>query len=464
MTLEEIKIEQEKLLSLYTLEGDNWKRLEHLRKEKERMLKHIHFHFESNVTVSQIQLFAKVFKCFINGPYVLEERHLNQLLLPVECEDVERLKKIARLGSFYDLFFITTPSYECLEYSTRFNKQIPDMRVSLDLKSLQEDFQHIRELSSCQDIYALIDGMINSYTLSNSAIGHNLFFEDYDLGGYRFHDKVAPNITYVDVMRRLRSSISLVGEFCDNKNFKTYAKYQILDFAYQCRYLSFWSCLVDVLSFPGLSNEESLILNNVAGWLLNNLTNPYLYHITCESNELNEKKNVNSRESSDNTTRIKIYLTRRDDAPMLVRFDLPHKGEPYVHLNIEHGNKNEHFRLSQDVEDSRFDHVFDNLCESLRYFNFNGSFFYHSPVAKDREIIRRMPEYTAMMNLASYMEGLDMDINFSDLSLDVIKILCQSIEKIRGIVKNEIGDTDSMSLQEIYMYADMILEKELNEQ
>ena len=156
------------------------------------------------------------------------------------------------------------------------------MRVSLDLKSLQEDFQHIRELSSCQDIYALIDGMINSYTLSNSAIGHNLFFEDYDLGGYRFHDKVAPNITYVDVMRRLRSSISLVGEFCDNKNFKTYAKYQILDFAYQCRYLSFWSCLVDVLSFPGLSNEESLILNNVAGWLLNNLTNPYFYYMRVE--------------------------------------------------------------------------------------------------------------------------------------------------------------------------------------
>lgn len=51
----------------------------------------------------KIQLFAKVFKNFINGPYVLEDRHLFHLVLPHECKDVDELKYVARKASFMDL-------------------------------------------------------------------------------------------------------------------------------------------------------------------------------------------------------------------------------------------------------------------------------------------------------------------------------------------------------------------------
>lgn len=463
MTLEEIRKERNKLMLKGLWEENCWKRLDELKMEEERILKRIHFHFEDDLSVSQIQLFAKVFKCFINGPYVLEERHLVQLVLPVECKDVEALKQIAKKSSFIGVFFVTTPSYNGLEYIMDFQKQIPDMWISLDLLSLQNNYQKIREYTSEGDYYSLIDSMINSYMLSNSSIGHHLFFGNYDLGGYAFRDKVAPNIAYVNILRTLRSTISIACENKEDKYMAVYAKYQILDFSYQCRYLSFWSCLIDVMSFPGLSKAEFEVLNKVAGWLLSNLTNPYAYHLSCESSHLNENVEVESRESSDNTTRIKLYITKTDDNPFLVRFDLPHKGEPYVHLNVQQGDKNEHVRLSGDVADGSLDYVFDNLSTALSSFNFNGSFFYHSPASKDREIINRMPEYTAMMNLSSFIEGLSLDLTFEDLPARIAYTLKSSIKVIEKIVENEIGDISSLSLAELYLYADMILDKELKD-
>lgn len=463
MTLLEIREKRQKLMNTEGYDIHTWARLDELRYEEERILKRVHFHFKEVISVSQIQLFAKVFKCFMNGPYVLESRHLIQLVLPAECASVDELKVWAGKASFVGLFFVTTPTYDALEYTTDFNKQIPDMRVSLDLQSAQENYQKIRDYTHIEDSYPIVDSMISSYMLSNSSIGHNLFFEDYDLDGYRFHDKVAPNISYRDVMLRLRSTISIACESAENKNMCIYTKYQILDFAYQCRYLSFWSCLIDVMSFPGLSKEESEVLNKVAGWFLGNLTNPYVYHISCESGDLNQLKDISSRESCDNTTRIKIYLTKADDRPFIVRFDLPHKGEPYVHLNIQQGDNNEHYRLSEDVEDGRLDHVFDNLRESLSSFNFNGSFFYHSPVCKDRQIIGRMPEYTAMMNLSSYIEGLSLGVSFDELPEKVVNTLRNSIAILKSIVCTEIDETDSLTLSDLYAYADMMLEKELKE-
>ena len=425
----------------------------------------IHFHFEEQISVSHIQLFAKVFKCFINGPYVLDEQYLTQLqlVLPKECKDVDALKKKAQEATSIDLFFVTTPDYKDLEYTTAFNKQIPDMRISIDLLSLQDNYQSIRDFSKQKDIYALVDSMILSYTQSNYSIGYNLFYENYNLDGYHFKEKFAPNITHIDFLRRLRSTIYMACDKKEDEKLSVFAKYQILDFAFQCRYLSFWSCLLDIMSFPGLSKAESDVLNKVAGWFLCNLTNPYVYHLICESNPLNKLRSVDMRESSDNTTRIKVYLMKNDDeVPYLVRFDLPHKGEPYVHLNIQHNEENEHFRLSTKVIDESLDHVFENLSESLKTFNFNCSFLYHSPVAKDREIIQRMPEYTAMMDLATYVEGiyLELDLNPNVLPDCIKETLDRSVKIIKEMVENEL-ETTIEELPDLYIYADMILEEEL---
>ena len=68
-----------------------------------------------------------------------------------------------------------------------------------------------------------------------------------------------------------------------------------------------------------------------------------------------------------------------------------------------------------------------------------------------------------MMNLASYVEGIHLGITFDDLPVSIEFMVNESIKIINKIVKNDLEDVEKMSLPDLYCYADMILEKELNE-
>ena len=68
-----------------------------------------------------------------------------------------------------------------------------------------------------------------------------------------------------------------------------------------------------------------------------------------------------------------------------------------------------------------------------------------------------------MMNLASYVEGIHLGIMVDDLPVDIEYMVNQSTEIIKKIVKDDLENIDSMTLPDVYCYADMILEKELKE-
>lgn len=72
-----------------------------------------------------------------------------------------------------------------------------------------------------------------------------------------------------------------------------------------------------------------------------------------------------------------------------------------------------------------------------------------------------MPEYTAMMNLASYVEAIHSELMLDNLPDSIKDTLQQSIDIILNIVKGEIKDVENMSLPDLYYCADMILENEL---
>lgn len=50
-----------------------------------------------------------------------------------------------------------------------------------------------------------------------------------------------------------------------------------------------------------------------------------------------------------------------------------------------------------------------------------------------------------------------------NLPVGIEYMVNESIEIIKKIVKNDLEDIEKMSLPELYCYADIILEKELNE-
>jgi len=54
--------------------------------------------------------------------------------------------------------------------------------------------------------------------------------------------------------------------------------------------------------------------------------------------------------------------------------------------------------LSEVVVGDEYDHVFDELQSALLKYNFNATKYYHSPVAKDKEIMKDMRYRTAILN------------------------------------------------------------------
>ena len=106
------------------------------------------------------------------------------------------------------------------------------------------------------------------------------------------------------------------------------------------------------------------------------------------------------RGSAENTTRIKLYFTKEDATPILMRLDLPHLEHPYVHLNIEDGSDNKHVRLSEDSQGNVYECVFEELAFALLQYNFNATDYVHSPAAEDKKVIKDMRYRTALMKYA----------------------------------------------------------------
>lgn len=139
---------------------------------------------------------------------------------------------------------------------------------------------------------------------------------------------------------------------------------------------------------------------NLSAYMLANYANVFVYNTVVENNPLEGGEVALQRSSTENTTRVKLYLTREDDSPVLLRLDLPHEGYPYVHLNIEEKGNNNHIPLSGEAHGDEYDHVFDNLEKALLRYNFNVTEYVHSPVAQDEVIIKDMRYRTALLNYA----------------------------------------------------------------
>lgn len=136
--------------------------------------------------------------------------------------------------------------------------------------------------------------------------------------------------------------------------------------------------------------------------MLENYLNIYVYNLSVENNPVSGGSNIRSRGSAENTTRIKLYFTKDDGVPVLLRMDLPHVDYPCVHLNIQEGSVNKHFPLSQNAVGDEYDHVFDSLSDVLLHYDFNAADYVHSPVAEDKRIIKDMRYRTALLTYAPH--------------------------------------------------------------
>ena len=362
------------------------------------------FHFSQELTAAEIQLFVKVVKSMMSDQYATNYTDLVHFELPTEAKTIDELHAICKDDSCIFLN-VTTPKFKNLEYINERSTQISNLNTSLSLSSLQRQYSDFKNNTPILSFVETVDKLLGAFVCINTDL--TIFFvnkADND-GSFSWKEKYGP--CFFDRER----FVTIRGDICqltmedikgkiDHHQVEVVAKCLLMNLLYQCGFLAFWCCLVDVATFPGNTPQENEVLGRLIDYLLRNYHNLYLYNLTVESNPIEGGCFVNRRGASENTTRIKLYFTRDDDSPVLMRLDLPHEGHPFVHLNIEEGENNDHIQISKEVEGDEYDHVFDSLSNALLWYDFNAADYYHTPVAKDKEIMRDMRFRTALFNYA----------------------------------------------------------------
>ena len=355
----------------------------------------------------------------LDNEFPIENAHWVDCPMPQEAENLHQLQEICDAGKIGCPFYITTPRYTDLEYVTRRSEQIPNLETSLHLAALQPQF-HAFKANDFQKKYSeLVDWLLGTFSFINVDLTNFFITKADDAGAFSWEEKYGP--CFFDRERFSAVRDWIIGLEMQSHRHDGYssimedtAKAILMRLLYLCGFLAFWVCLADVLTFPGCDEREKEVLENLAAFMLANYANVYVYNTVVESNPLKGGSMVLNRGSAENTTRIKLYLTKEDGTPVLLRLDLPHEGHPYVHLNIE-DDTNKHIPLSKDAQGNEYDHVFDNLEKALLRYNFNVTEYVHSPVAQDKIVIKDMRYRTALLNYAPcsfyYMLFLELGID-----------------------------------------------------
>lgn len=359
----------------------------------------MHFVFSINLSYAQIQLFAKIVKSMLRDEYSPGNEYLlGEILLPDNLQSLSDLQDLCLKNNQDEKFYISTPSHPNMEYGLQWARQISNLDISLYLSSLQHSFNEFKYNN--ETTLKIADNLLTAFICINNGLSSYFFFEASDNGVFSWEEKYKPCYFNLDKLRQFRDQIALYETTKGKKKelLKDSAKGILMNFTYQCGFLCFWCCLLDVMTCQCCTDEEKEVLGNLAQYILKNYSNIHIYNIVVEADCVHNSNHVKQRGSVDNTTRIKLYFTDIGDNPILLRLDLPHIDCPYVHINIESEHENTHVPLSKETDDGRYDHVFDELRDALLQYNFNATDYYHSPVAKDKEIMRDMRYRTAILN------------------------------------------------------------------
>lgn len=363
-----------------------------------------------DVNLAKIQVMASIIKDMIKGKFVLCSKDIfkDYIPLPKGYENWESLNEYCKEQSKVDKFIIKSNIIsECI-YSCNAENILPDHIIYLRLAILQNTFDKLKNIKfdniEKEQINELTKSLVYSYMCLNNDIGTYLLnrFEDC-------LDYFKPCIIDLDRMRDLNGFGEFIAYEINDKNrqiFETIYKVRMQEIACQCRFLSFWTCLLQIISCPSLPFSISQSFRNLAFCLLKNCNDIYVHYVILEQSFLNTKIDLSTRGSKDNTTRIKVYFTFKDGKPMIARFDLPHKGVPFLHINLEDLNgkcsKFDHCKLSIKSYENNILIPFE---ESLTTFNYSTIKHEHLTPDIDKRILQQVKLERALFGVSSNVWG-----------------------------------------------------------
>lgn len=414
------------------------------------------FHYDCSIPICQIQLSAKVIREVLSGGVF--RNNIQQIECPTPIELNGKWKNLDNYKSFYcsgGYFYIETPDFGKIKYEYSSNIGIANLECNLFLKTAQDTLKKMSEGTAEASIQEA-DALVNAFILINNSIGMFFFHDTNEKGEFDWNKKYHP--CFFDRKQILNFRGNMMPETMldvDEAKLSLVKKYMLRDYAMLTKYVTFWVGLLDVATFPGFTSEQKTAYSNLMRYLLDNYANIYIYDIVAESNPVFNSSNSDTRKSESNTTRIKIFFTDNDDVPQLMRLDLPHVDNIYVHVNhhVWGSENNEHIRISDDeTTKGQYDGLFDPLVEALRIYNFYTISNRHSSVSEDKQVFREMEYWTAMYNYSiaakAYLYlGNESSILGSDFVRANKEILIRMLIE-DGFNRNDLADLNPYDLFE----------------
>ncbi len=204
-------------------------------------------------------------------------------------------------------------------------------------------------------------------------------------------------------------------------------------------YTLLYPCIILLRGYCAFSTLIALLLDSktmevfpigfskLVDFLLKNLQDSCIYKIerpTCSP--LNgEKSSVRGSESY--TTQLKVYLFDKDFNPILLRIDLPHKGENKLHINIDSlTSRSELDHYTLEANTANIDSFFDSLHEQMNNETPNLLAWKDSKKNDDCKILNEMNDFICYDRICLHYfdrNNKEEDVNITDETQGLINKL-----------------------------------------
>lgn len=354
--------------------------------------------------------------------------------------------------------------YRILDYSIYRSQALLQKKlvqlVSLDFSKIDR-VDIVRFTDSLKGIYVSMRVELGSFIM-------NHFFNEYD-SNFNFR----PFVVNIDWLRNITGTAQLCAIFetdAQRKQFEKIYKVELLELTAQCRYMSFWICLLQFIYCPSLPKDIRFGFYKFAFCLLQNYYSVYVHHVLVENGKLDTSKKPRMRDARSNTTRIKVYFTFDDGKPLVARFDLPHKSMDCLHLNIEDFHHCSHQFDHYKFVLGSFDHdLLESLEQALFMFDYNGTSFLHAGPESDYLYLIRVSLERAVFGLSGvvysnkvrqfYSQSVYHDPSLSDyldsleLSEECKKYSTDCSDVIKKYIISKKIDPSGWTVSQLFEYA-----------
>lgn len=177
-------------------------------------------------------------------------------------------------------------------------------------------------------------------------------------------------------------------------------------------------------------------------FMLSNFQNSSIYRIERPTSPPINSDSVSTRGAESFTTRLKIYLYDKDMNPVLLRLDLPHKGEEFLHINIHNLTNHSclnHFKLEANL--ANIDAFFDSIHEQIALETPDLFIYKNSSKEDDKIILQNMQDLI-------YYDELCLLYLYNRLKQDNVEIT----DEINSVVTKLSFKPDTSS------YADLLID------